>query len=288
MKDSDWKIIKTLAENKSITKTAKVLFMTQPTLTKRLNVIERELGVKLVERNVKGVFFTTQGEFLAAQAVKILEQIESTLSQVATMKSGDTGCLRLGASNSFVRFFLSPLLKSYHALYPNVQFEIYTDFSSVIAKKVKAGELQVGFVHGDFTLTGGEKYLIAQEQAYVAYKRKVQASELPHLPQIAYVQDIYTDKLWNKWWKENFAQPPYTLMKVNHGDACKSMLKGGLGYGIFYVAAYLEKQDKLFKTPLFWRNGKPFLRDTWMLYEKKSKNIPLIANFIGHVQNYSK
>ena len=55
IKQKDWLIIKTLYEEKNITKTAEKLYITQPALTYRLQAIEQEFGVKIVNRGKKGV-----------------------------------------------------------------------------------------------------------------------------------------------------------------------------------------------------------------------------------------
>lgn len=284
MKDSDWKIIRTLYECKNITQAANNLFLTQPTLSKRLKSIELELGFKLVERNTKGVVFTRQGEFLAQQSVKILEQIERTLDQVSSMKSGEVGILRIGATNTFVRFKLPDIIKNYHALYPNIQFQVETDFSSATIKKVKGNELHVGFIQGECPFDG-ESYLIAQNHVFAAYNRLISPEELPNLPQVNYRHDIYTNKLLTDWWKDCYSKPPNILMEVNHGDACKAMVKDGLGYGIFLIDEYLEVSDKLVKTKLYWKNGEPLLRGTWMIYEKKWLDNPLVNNFLKFIKS---
>jgi DNA-binding transcriptional LysR family regulator len=284
MKDSDWKIIKTLHRNLNITKTANELYLTQPTLTKRLKSIEDELGVKLVERNTKGVTFTTQGEFLAEQSVKILEQIENTMRYVATMKSGESGLLKIGASNSFVRFSLPPILKNFHELYPKIEFYVHTDLSSEIVKKIKTKDLHIGFIRGDCPYDG-ERYLISKDQAFVAYNRPVAMSELPNIPQINYFKDGYSRRLIESWWREIFESSPAIAMEVSHGDACKSMVKNGLGYGIFLIDGFIDQEDGLVKTFLYWGNGEPLIRNTWMIYEKGVQKDPLAANFIDFIKN---
>ena len=61
MEERDWQIIKTLYEQKNITKTARVLYMSQPTLTARIKQIEESLGTKLLYRGNKGITFTETG-----------------------------------------------------------------------------------------------------------------------------------------------------------------------------------------------------------------------------------
>ena len=59
--DSDWRILYELYQTPNITKVAEKLFMTQPTLTKRLQYIEEEFQTRIVSRSTKGVVFTRKG-----------------------------------------------------------------------------------------------------------------------------------------------------------------------------------------------------------------------------------
>lgn len=61
MKDFDWELLHELYKNPNLTKVANVLYITQPTLTKRLQHIEAEFDVTIVERTPKGLEFTPEG-----------------------------------------------------------------------------------------------------------------------------------------------------------------------------------------------------------------------------------
>lgn len=76
MEERDWQIIKTLYEQKNITKTARVLYMSQPTLTARIKQIEESLGTKLLYRGNKGITFTETGEYTVKFAEHILGEMQ--------------------------------------------------------------------------------------------------------------------------------------------------------------------------------------------------------------------
>ena len=60
MKDSDWEILYELYRNPNMTKVANLLYMTQPSLTKRLQHMESEFQVTIVNRTPKGLEFTEE------------------------------------------------------------------------------------------------------------------------------------------------------------------------------------------------------------------------------------
>ena len=76
MKTSDWALIQTLYECRNITRAAAQLYISQPTLTKRLRAIEEELGVVIALRGKRGVTFTPEGEYLAVKATQFLSLMD--------------------------------------------------------------------------------------------------------------------------------------------------------------------------------------------------------------------
>ena len=86
MKDFDWELLHELYKNPNLTKVANVLYITQPTLTKRLQHIEAEFDVTIVERTPKGLEFTPEGKYLAEQAEVYLRFLKQTRSHLEQMR----------------------------------------------------------------------------------------------------------------------------------------------------------------------------------------------------------
>ena len=68
MKDSDWLILSELYKNPNMTKVADLLYTTQPSMTKRLQHMEQEFGIRIVDRTPKGLVITKEGAYLGRQA----------------------------------------------------------------------------------------------------------------------------------------------------------------------------------------------------------------------------
>ncbi len=76
-----------VAEEQHLTRAAKRLHVSQPPLTRQIQQLEDELGVRLFERTVKGMRLLPEGETLLTRAKQILELVERTRSEVAAPKS---------------------------------------------------------------------------------------------------------------------------------------------------------------------------------------------------------
>ena len=124
MRDTDWIILDELHKNPNITKVAAKLYITQPTLTKRLQAMEEEFQVRIVNRSTKGVEFTPEGEFLAGRARIFLSFMKETVRGVDAFKTSGCGTVRLASSFTFSRRQLAEILMAYKSAHPNISFEI--------------------------------------------------------------------------------------------------------------------------------------------------------------------
>ena len=162
MDERDWLIFSVLNEKKNITKTGQALFISQPSLTTRLQQIEDEVGAKLLYRSGKGIHFTPQGEFLAKRSTEMLLRIKEIKDQISNMHDDIRGTLRIAASYYMTKYKLPQLLKGFKAQYPLVEFKVATTWSKEVMNLVRNQEAHVGFIRGDYAWPD-EKKLIFEE-----------------------------------------------------------------------------------------------------------------------------
>ena len=97
MKDSDWEILYELYKNPNMTKVANLLYITQPSLTKRLQHMEEEFQVTIVNRTPKGLEFTPEGEYLGEQARQYLDFMKKTKAMLEEMKTNTDSLITIGS-----------------------------------------------------------------------------------------------------------------------------------------------------------------------------------------------
>lgn len=288
MRDFDWKILSTLYRTQNITKTAELLFITQPTLTRRLQQIEAELGAVLIIRSNKGVTFTPEGRYIASKSAEIYQAIEDIKSAVSANSGQLSGTLRLGAPNSYVQFKIPALIEAFARQYPEIHVEIHTRLSHELLRDLENRELDISLVRGDFS-TPLEKKLLSRDQGCIISKRPLDLKELPFLAQIAYPKETSVAKATRRWWKEHFQEPPQIRYQVSSGEACLQFIKRGLGYGIFSDLQYYDPADGLFAYPMEYLNGSKFTRDSWIVYDRANLHNPILSRFVSFVlENRSK
>ncbi len=282
MEDRDWLILQMLYEQKNITKTAQALFISQPALTARLRSIEEYFGIKIVYRTSKGVHFTPQGEYVAKSAADMLLNLRNIKERVADMSTSVAGTLRLGASSYLTMYMLPRLLKLFKAEYPQVEFKLTTTWSRDIFNLVHNQDIHVGLVSSDYGWQG-RQHLLFEEPICVASMNAIDLSQLPSLPRINYQTDALIKGQIDKWWRENFVDPPSISMEVDKLSTCREMVVNGLGYGIM-PTMIVNNIENLNKIVLTAKDGQPLLRRTWMLYHEEMLEMNIVSAFVEFIK----
>ncbi|WP_166240239.1 LysR family transcriptional regulator [Paenibacillus turpanensis] len=279
----DWTILKMLYEKKNMTKTAQVLFIAQPSLTRRIQQMENEFNVTLVQRGTRGVQFTPQGEYLAKCADEALRHLQHAKEAVLNIGDEVTGTLRLGVSNYISKNKLPKLLKRFREQYPKVEFKVVTGWSGDVFDLVYNQDVHIGFVRGDYKWPES-KLLLFHEHISIASIEPFEIEQLPFLPRIEYEMDPLMKATINRWWNGTFSHPPSIGMEVDKGDTCKEMVLNGLGYGIL-SSALIDHIPDVVKIPITDEQGKPIIRNTWMVYHDHSLELKTIQAFVRFVES---
>src|ERR1700756_2481070 len=120
---------------------------TQPAISQRIAQLERELGVKLLNRDHRVVSPTPSGRQLMVYAEKLIGLRAEMMAEVGE-RSAMRGALRLGVAETVVHTWLSRLIKSVNTAYPNLSLEIEVDITPNLSARLLAQEIELAFVLG--------------------------------------------------------------------------------------------------------------------------------------------
>lgn len=121
----------------SISAAARHLDISVAVASKRLQRLERDLGVRLLQRTTRQLRATAEGAALAGQGRVLVEELEALTAGLRQGGSEISGTLRLTTSASFGRQYISPLLAEFVALHPRV--DISVNLSDEMVDLVSAG-----------------------------------------------------------------------------------------------------------------------------------------------------
>ena len=283
MKDSDWEILYELKKNLNMTKVANLLYITQPSLTKRLQAMEAEFQVPILNRSGKALTFTPEGEYLAERAARYMDFKNETDKGLAQFRKNASGLITIGSSYTYSKYRLSDVLMQYRSEHPNVEFKIVNEQSNLLLRKVIEGSVDVGFVRNDY-VDSVQKVLIEQNQAYLVTKNPVKMDDLPHMPKIDYKTNDYSLRLFDEWWEDQFGTAAPQGMNVGYVDFSWQLIDRGVGFTICFLPINYKNEYQLCLTPLMKKDGSPIVRNTWFIYPN-SKRLPDVQQrFIEYVE----
>jgi DNA-binding transcriptional LysR family regulator len=129
---------------------AQKLNTTQPAISQRIAQLEREVGVRLLQRDRRLVLPTSSGRQMMVYAEKLIG-LRSEMLAVVGDRSAMRGVLRLGVAETIVHTWLPQLIKRVNQTYPNLSLEIEVDITPNLRARLLAQEIELAFLIGPLT-----------------------------------------------------------------------------------------------------------------------------------------
>ena len=126
----DWdklKIFHTVAEASSFTKAATILNLSQSAISRQIQSLEQDLKIQLFERHARGLVLTDNGEYLFKSAHEIISKLKDVESTLSGHKDKLSGKLAVTTVVSFGTTWLTPRIKEFMDLHPEIEIELIFD-----------------------------------------------------------------------------------------------------------------------------------------------------------------
>ncbi|MFB9262070.1 LysR family transcriptional regulator [Bradyrhizobium erythrophlei] len=132
---------------------AQRLNTTQPAISQRIAQLEREMGVRLLNRDHRVASPTPSGRQMMVYAEKLIGLRAEMIAEIGD-RSAMRGALRLGVAETIVHTWLPRLVKSVNEIYPNLSLEIEVDITPNLNARLLAQEIELAFVLGPVSASG--------------------------------------------------------------------------------------------------------------------------------------
>lgn len=157
-----------VAETLHFGRAAEQLSMTQPPLTRRIQLLERELGVELLDRTGRTVRLTTAGRYFLVDARRILAQSTRAALAVRRVPTGEVGSVALGFTASAAHSVLDTLVDRIRTRLPGVDLVLREGVSGAQLEELRSGELDLVLVRPPVPASGIEHHLLHRETLLAA------------------------------------------------------------------------------------------------------------------------
>jgi DNA-binding transcriptional LysR family regulator len=243
----------TVAEQRSFSRAAEMLFLAQPTVTSHIASLEKRLGVKLFDRTTRRVTLTPAGKLLYRHAKTLLREHEEALQELAQFVGGLAGTLTFGASTIPGQYILPKLLAQFRRQFPSVALAMHLGASGQILDGVLSGEWELGIIGTRprepllhiVPLWHDEIVLIVPPDHHWAQQREVPVSELVRQPLVIRERGSGTRSALEQF----LAQHGISLSQANIAaelgstEAVKQFVAAGGGIGAVSIRAVECEQD---------------------------------------------
>ena len=155
------RIFKTVAYHKNVSKAAKDLCVTQPSVTKAIKKLENELNIVLFVREKKGMVLTDMGKTLYRYIVDSINILDNAPLIAKNISESDVGKLKIGAGESVKRNILKKTIIEFKKLHTGITIEIYNSSSDKLYNDLRYGRLDIIFINST---------IIINESKYITFK----------------------------------------------------------------------------------------------------------------------
>ena len=265
----------TVARERNITNAAKVLHITQPTLSRQMTLLEEQLGVKLFVRDSRPLALTDEGFLLRRRAEEILELVEKTEAEVSAQEEQVEGSVSIGCGELASTKLLMEMVAGFSEQFPRVTFDVYTANADRIKHRMDNGLTDVGLLREPVEMERYEFIRMPVRERWVAMmpsgvplarRKYVTARDLDDIPVIMPSRQKVHDEV-ASWFGDDY-EKLRLIGTSNLSTNAALMVQAGMGYALAVEGSmpFLE-QSNIRMIPLYpeltatsvlaWKRGQP-------------------------------
>jgi DNA-binding transcriptional LysR family regulator len=258
-------------QQKSFSKAGQALFLSQPTVSEHIRLLEEDLGLTLFDRQGKEILPTKAGQFLFQYANQLMSLRQDSLRAMKQFRDKGVGELLIGGSNIPGQYILPGLLGVFKKSFPGIRIRLWIGDTQRIQEKVLDGTIELGLVgalieHRRISsqpLTTDELVCISLPGRAGEKQRAVDPDKLLSLPFIIREKGSGTRRSLEQALKKIHLDPKdlQVVAEMGSNEAIRQAVKAGLGVSVISRRAVLEDLDQ----------GR--------LQEIKIRKFPLLRNF---------
>ena len=233
----------TVAREGSITRAANFLHLTQPTLSRQLQDLEKELGQKLFVRGSHNISLTPEGMILRKRAEEIVDMVDKTESVFRSISDTVSGDVYIGGGETESMKYIAEVVKNMQDEYPAIKYHLYSGNAEDVTERLDKGLLDFGILiqptdlskYAYITLPSKDVWgVLMKKNSTLASKEEIKLDDLYGLPLICSRQVVRRTSVKNdflEWFGGNF-EKMNVVATYNLVYNARIMVEEGIGYAL--------------------------------------------------------
>lgn len=290
-----YRIFYTVANTENISRAARQLFISQPSLSKSITRLENQLGTQLFIRTSRGVRLTEEGQLLYGHVHSAFEAIAQGEQQLRHMKDFGISHIRIGVSTTLCKYMLLPYLKYFVERYPHIQITIQCQSSNQTLELLEQNKIDIGLVGLPENNKKYNFYALEEiEDIFVATEAYMDQLKLRHVRDAREIFGTASVMLLDKQnmtrqYIDDFLEKNHIVTKnllvVSTMDLLIEFSKIGLGIGC--VIREFVKKELADGQLIQISTGIPIhKRKIGFVTARQSYTAPAVENFIGNWEGF--
>lgn len=241
-----------VVETGSFSQAAKLLFITQPAISKRISTLELSLGSQLFDRLGKTVKLTQAGCALVPGYQRILAEINESERIISALRDNVSGQLQFGTSHHIGLHRLPSILRQYMNSYPEVELDIQFMDSEQAANLILKGSIELALITLPDTIdkalttipiwTDPMECIVAKDHI-LAKQTLVTNKQLSEHGVLIQSHNTHTRNIIDN--ALNLNENIKIIMESNYLETIKAMIQNGLGWGVLPKSMIDDSLKKL-------------------------------------------
>lgn len=225
-----------VAELSNFRKAAETVHISQPAFSRRIEKLEKALGVRLLDRTTRRVELTAVGRDFARKVRLLLDELDSTLLGIGEVAATRMGEVTVACVPSAAYYFMPKIITLYHAQFPKIRIKVFDAGANEVLSAVENGEAEFGlnFIGSDeadmeFDTVWEEAFVaVCRREHALSRKRQVRWSELAEHDYMT-VSRTSGNRLLMDLALANVAKRPRAIYETHHVITLLGMVEAGLG-----------------------------------------------------------
>ena len=280
------RLFATVVRTGSFSRAADALHISQPAISKGVRDFELQVGCRLLDRTPKGVRPTREGQALARHAETLFAAERAAEDELLSLRSLDSGSLRIGASTTIATYMIAEYLGLFHREYPEIDLHLIIANTRDIADLMIAHEIEIALVEGPIEdeqlvsqvwRTDVMSLVVSPQHRFAASQHAIDSAELND--EVLIVREPGSGS------REVVAQAlalrgiePKRTLEIGSTEAIKQTVAGGLGVSII-SSATISDQVKLGRLKVVAMRDLRIERTLWQLKVPGRIEIPAATAF---------
>jgi DNA-binding transcriptional LysR family regulator len=277
-----------VADNASFTRASEQLYVAQSAISRKIKMLEDELGEPIFKRVNKKVYVTPAGETLIRYARRIFQDIRNAKMEISEIARLDRGRVRLGAGMLACTYVLPPVLEKFKALHPHIELEVITAPTDSLLAKLRDNLIELGVLTLPVQSPDLEVVPLMTEEMVVvtspkhpvlSKKSTIKVEELVNYPLILFPRGARTRDVLDDFFR-SVGIAPRVVMEAENVALIKPLVKIDLGISIIPLHSASEELERKELHCLRIRKHK-IVRQVGLVFHKSEPIPKILAELVG-------